>query len=371
MVTVRGDDFANTIYQNGYGAELDIYTYGGNDRIYLNVGGSNGGWNWVAAGADDDRVYNVYEGGNEIDLGTGNDFYSTIGFSTNPDYYDVVRGYDGSDVFEVSTFHSDYYGEIGNDTFYSVGFNNYFNGGSGTDVISYELQDDDPDLAGSGVVVDLRDGYAYTKGTEYEETLVSIENAVGSGAADHLYGSIGNNSLWGAGGRDFIDGDAGDDRLSGEAGGDAIYGAAGNDKLYGGNDNDSIYGNDDNDYIVGGAGNDRLSGGLGSETFLFDSAFSRRTNIDVITDFTNNGSQNDVFWLDDAIFAGLTMGEIGTAAFKDRSLGRVDGSDRIIYYQESGELYFDRDGSGTAYGATKIAVLENHAQLTATDFLVV
>lgn len=358
MAIVRGNDYANTIYQDDYGYGLDIYSYGGNDRVYLNVGGSNGGWNWVAAGAGDDQVYNVYEGGNEIDLGTGNDFYSTIGFSTT--YHDVVRGYDGNDVFEVSTFHSDYYGEIGNDTFYSVGFNNYFNGGSGTDVISYELQDDDPDLAGSGVVVDLRDGIAYAKGTSYEETLVSIENAVGSGAADHLYGSTGNNKLWGSAGNDYIFGDSGDDSLYGEDGADTVLGGYGSDMLSAGAGNDRV---------GGGAGNDILFGGTGADRFLFNSTLDVSTNVDAVGSFS---VADDTIELDNAVFTRFTAtGNISWSMFISNTSGLAqDSNDFLIYERDTGDLFYDSNGSASG-GRILFAELDPNLSLTYRDFVIV
>lgn len=257
MVTVRGDNFANTIYQDDYGYELDIYAYGGNDRIYLNISGPNGGFNFVDAGSGNDQVFNIYEGGNDIDLNTGSDYYVGSGFSTNSGLYDIVRGYDGNDVFEISTFHSDYYGEADNDTFYSAGFNNLFDGGSGTDVVSYELQDTDPDLGGHGVVIDLEREFANTKGTDFEEILRSIENAVGSGAADDIYGSSGVNSLWGSAGGDFVFGDAGND---------ALYGEDGNDRLDGGSGADALNGGTGNDVYVLGAENDTIADAAGIDT---------------------------------------------------------------------------------------------------------
>lgn len=260
MTTVRGDDFANVIYQDDYGHELDIYAYGGNDRIYLNITGTYGGFNWVDAGSGQDQVYNVFEGGNDIDLGSGDDYYVGSGYSTDPDYYDVVYGYDGNDIFEISTFHSDYYGEVGNDVFYSVGFNNLFHGGVGVDVVSYELQDTDEDLAGRGVVVDLAGEYSRTRGTNYEEILISIENVVGSGAADDIYGSAIANRLWGSNGNDYIAGRAGEDTLFGEGGNDTLDGGAGNDIVYGEAGNDTLHGS------TGGL--DRLDGGAGSDTYV-------------------------------------------------------------------------------------------------------
>jgi len=78
---------------------------------------------------------------------------------------------------------------------------NRFDGGGGSDTVSY---------AGSstGVIVDLL-GQVTWDGT-VNDTLSSIENAVGSSRNDALYGDAGNNVLdGGAGGADFISGDAG------------------------------------------------------------------------------------------------------------------------------------------------------------------
>lgn len=361
MVTVRGTNGADTIYQDDYGYELDIYGYDGNDRIYLNVDDyDHGGWNFVDAGAGDDRVYNVYEGGNDIDLGAGNDYYVSIGFATSPNYYDIVYGGTGNDTFEVSTFHSDYYGEDGNDTFYSAGFNNLFDGGSGTDVVSYELQDDDPDLAGYGVFVDLGNGYSYTRGTDFEEILVSIENAVGSGASDVIYGSAGANRLWGSAGNDYINGDSGNDRLYGEDGNDRLYGGGGNDILSGGSGNDRLYGN---------SGNDILSGGSGSDRFVFNSTLSATSNVDQITDFN---VADDTIELDNAIFTRLGAdGALSSSMFVNNTTGMArDSNDYILYDNTSGELFYDSNGSANG-GRVLFAELDAGLALTYRDFLVV
>ena len=360
MVTVRGDNNANVIYQSDYGYELDIYAYGGNDRIYLDVSGTYGGWNWVAAGSGDDRVYNVFEGGNDIDLGTGNDFYSSTGFSTGPEYYDRVWGYDGNDVFQVSTFQSDYYGESGNDTFYSAGFHNLFDGGTGTDVVSYELQDDDPDLAGRGVVVDLRNEYAYTIRTDYEEILIGIENAVGSGASDTIFGSTGTNKLWGSAGNDHIFGDYGNDSLYGENGNDTVLGGYGNDMLSAGAGNDRV---------GGGAGNDILFGGAGADRFLFNSALAVSTNVDVVGSFS---AVDDTIELDNAVFARFTAtGTIAWSMFISNTSGLAqDSNDFLIYESDTGDLFYDSNGSASG-GRVLFGELDPNLSLTYRDFVIV
>jgi serralysin len=263
-------NYSDIFYQDDYESDLTVYAYGGDDKIYLNLVGDYGGFNTVYAGSGGDLVKNYFEGGNVIDLGSGNDTYIGTGFSTSSSYYDVVYGGDGNDKFDVSTYHSSYYGEDGNDAFFSVGFANSFYGGSGTDTISYESQDDDPDLSGSGVTIDLGKGYAFTDGSSDTETLSSIENAIGTGAGDEIYGSSAANKLWGDAGNDVIDGRGGNDTLYGGAGKDDLYGGSGKDKLY------------------GGSGSDYLWGGAGADTFVFTAISDSKAGAsrDVIKDFS-------------------------------------------------------------------------------------
>ena len=98
----------------------------------------------------------------------------------------------------------------GADQFFSVGWQNRFEGGKGVDSISYAPRDDDFTQGGSGVTVDLGAGRAQTGANRFE-TLVSIENATGSGADDALFGSAAANLLAGGGGFDQLSGRGGAD----------------------------------------------------------------------------------------------------------------------------------------------------------------
>lgn len=267
MATIYGTNGDDDIYQNKYVA-VKILGYAGDDYIYLNRTDSLGGNNYVDAGSGYDKVVNYFEGGNDIFLGTGNDLYIANIKAGAKGEYDIVHGGDGNDRFEVDTLASDYYGDGGNDTFVSVGFDNYFNGGSGTDTISYELQDKYSSQRGKGVTVDLGAGKASTTSGHYEQ-LVSIENATGTGYNDDITGSNGRNVLKGLNGADILEGLGGDDDL---------YGGAGNDDLYGGSGRD---------ILNGGAGSDYLHGGSGTDTFDFNSVseIGRGSSRDVIADF--------------------------------------------------------------------------------------
>ncbi len=46
-------------------------------------------------------------------------------------------------------------------------------------------------------------------------------------------------------------------------------------------------------------------------------------------------------------------------------------NDRIIYKDSTGSLYYDADGSGTAFAAVKFATIINNAILTNADFVVI
>ncbi|MDQ0319467.1 Ca2+-binding RTX toxin-like protein [Pararhizobium capsulatum DSM 1112] len=267
MATIYGTDDDDYIVQNKYVA-VKIYAYDGDDDIYLNRTDSYGGNNYVSAGAGYDKVVNYFEGGNDIYLGSGNDLYIADIRAGAKGEYDIVHGGDGNDRFEVDTLNSVYYGDGGNDTFLSVGFDNSFNGGSGIDTISYEMQDDYASQRGKGVTIDLLGKKASTTKGHYED-LISIENATGTNAADNITGSNGRNVLKGRGGSDLLEGLGGDD------------------DLWGGSGNDDLYGGSGADILIGGTGSDYLHGGSGTDTFDFNSVseIGRGTSRDIIADF--------------------------------------------------------------------------------------
>ncbi len=342
---IDGTNGSNNIVQGDYsGRPVEIYGYGNNDTIHLDVTSSYGGDNYVDAGKGNDKVVNNFEGGNDILLGDGNDVYiADIGAGDANDY-DVVKGGNGNDRFEVDTVASDYYGDAGNDTFYSWGSDNYFNGGSSTDTISYQLQDNYSSQRGKGVDINLGKQWASTM-SGHKETLISIENAIGTNKGhDDITGSEGRNILNGLGGNDKISGLGGNDDLYGGAGNDDLYGGNGDDDLVGASGDDDLVGGAGADYLIGGAGFDFLSGGAGADVFDFDLASdsavgSRR---DVISDFRS--SENDVVDLR-SIDANELVGG-------NQNFSPIGGS---AFHGKAGELQFknglisgDTDGDGRA-----------------------
>ena len=326
MATIYGTAGDDRIVQNKYSA-VDIYGYDGDDDIYLNRTDSLGGNNYVNAGYGDDYVLNYFEGGNDIFLGDGNDFYKADIRAGVSGKFDIVAGGYGNDRFQVNSRDSVYKGESGNDTFLSVGFNNTFDGGSGVDTISYLLQDGVSSEKGKGVTVNLGTQKASTT-TGRLEDLISIENAIGTNYGhDDITGSSAANVLKGFGGNDILEG------------------LGGHDDLYGGSGHDDLYGGSGNDILVGNSGSDYLHGGTGTDTFDFNSINDTVTgsNRDVVADF--HRSEFDVIDLQTIDANELRGGNqaftfIGGAAFSDAA-----GELRL---SSSGILCGDTDGDGVS-----------------------
>lgn len=65
-----------------------------------------------------------------------------------------------------------------------------------------------------------------------KDTLINIENVIGTAADDAFFGNSANNRLTGLAGNDYLGGNAGDDFLDGGAGDDQLYGGSGADTFY-------------------------------------------------------------------------------------------------------------------------------------------
>jgi Ca2+-binding RTX toxin-like protein len=201
--------------------------------------------------------------------GAGND--SLFGGAGN----DTLDGGDGDDTLE---------GGAGADSII---------GGDGTDTASYSASN-------AGVVVNLGTGVG-SGGDAQGDTLLGIENLVGSAYNDSLTGKFGvNNHLSGGEWNDSLDGSLGADTLDGGDGIDTVYyntgtagavnvnletgmgsggnaqgdryvsienvvGSGGNDTLIGDANANLLRGLTGNDTIDGGGGDDTLEGGAGAD----------------------------------------------------------------------------------------------------------
>ncbi len=281
-----GNDADNTLYgmrgadtmRGGLGSDLygvdnagDVVTEAtgqGSDTVRASVSYALGAGNEVEVieTADAMGVAAINLTGNEVNQAlNGNDGGNLL---QGLDGYDEIHGLGGNDTLDGGEFYDDIYGGEGNDlligggTGVIAGLDDLLDGGNGDDTLIGGTNGDSLDGGGgsrdlasyagsSGVRVAL-DGSVTFTGDAAGDTLIRIEDLLGSSFSDTLVGDAGANQVTG--------GD-GDDSLLGQAGNDTLSGGAGIDTLDGGNDNDVLLvGGADaiSDVIRGGSGNDRL-----------------------------------------------------------------------------------------------------------------
>ena len=138
--------------------------------------------------------------------------------------------------------------------------------------------------------------------------------------------------------------------------------------LLGHGGDDTLLGSRFGDLLDGGAGSDALTGGDGADRFHFGDVLDAATNVDTILDFQ---AGSDVIELDDTVFAGLDLGALDAGAFVANASGAATSADqRIIYDTDSGQLFYDADGS-LGGAAVLFGVVAGHPPLTGADFVVV
>ncbi|MGO4524732.1 calcium-binding protein [Microvirga sp. 2MCAF35] len=181
-----------------------------------------------------------------------------------------------------------------------------------------------------------------------------------------LSGGNGDDALLGNAGRDRLYGGKDADRLKGYGGHDYLSGEDGNDYLFGGRGNDKLSGGKGNDFLYGQLGKDTLTGGRGKDNFVFDVS-PTNGNKDTITDFN---VRDDTIQLARSIYTKAgPKGTLKEHAFWTGSAAH-DANDRIIYDSNTGNLYYDPDGTGGA-SQKAIAKLSPHLAITHKDFFLV
>jgi Ca2+-binding RTX toxin-like protein len=350
--SLHGDQGADQLW-GGAGSDLitggsgsDLLSGGtGNDNLHGHDGNDNlfggSGHDTLYGGTGSDRLngnegddsINGQQGSDRITGGTGND---TI---LGEDGFDLLYGNEGDDSLEGGDDDDWLFGGTGSDTLNGGNGRDVLNGGAGADVLDGGLSIlDVASYAGSdaAVTVDLGAGTA-SGGDAAGDTIVNVENLVGSDHADHLTGDDLDNIIEGGDGHDVIDGGAGHDAIDGgdqydtitagdgddrvwggngrdvvslgdgndafydntqsdEHGHDSVDGGAGNDEIFGGGGNDTSTGGDGNDSITGGFGNDSLSGGLGNDSL------EGGNGDDIINTGTFNNSTDN--WGNDTAYGG-------------------------------------------------------------------
>ncbi|MGV8985615.1 MAG: calcium-binding protein [Cypionkella sp.] len=269
---------------------------------------------------------------------------------------DVLWGNDGNDSLSGANGDDELYGNSGNDSLYGGNGNDLINGGSGHDLMKGGAGIDELSLwtsgtAGHGVKVDLglSGGRVLDDGFGNKEVALGFENLSGSDLADNLTGNGLANVIWGNDGNDSIFGGAGYDVLSGGAGRDSLIGGLGNDSLWGYD------------------GADTLGGGLGADHFYFSDALPASTGVDTLIDMTHAIDKIDLPLAWSTAFQGTSL---TAAQFLNVSGAPVakTASQIVLYNKTTGNLFFDADGSGSAFTTVFLAHLDNHATLTWQDF---
>jgi Ca2+-binding RTX toxin-like protein len=386
--------------QGGDGADL-IKGEGENDRIFGGDGNDD-----IAGGLGDDTLGG--DAGNDLIKGEeGND---------------IISGGDDDDVLE---------GGLGDDTLRGDAGNDLIKGEEGNDTVTYDKSPDsvvvnldrNQGFANLGgflhesvflhhqfVESDLEPTFAINAGEGQDgfggiDTLIDLENAIGSDYADVLIGddgdnklfglkgndvfisNVGNDSLEGNEGRDAISyrrdpnavivdlsaptatdgfgdtdsltniedliGTAFDDTLTGDSGANRIYGGDGQDIISGGDGNDELYGENDNDELYGDSGDDFLVGGLGIGNTITDQ-IDGGEGIDTVSYYTSttrvsanlgNGTGTEGDALGDRF---TSVENLEGSEYNDTLRG--DNGANILSGIEGDDKLYGLDGDDSIYG---------------------
>ncbi|MEH2289026.1 MAG: calcium-binding protein [Nostoc sp.] len=307
-------------------------------------------------------------------------------------YADNIVGSNGNDTLDPGT--------NGNDT---------VDGGTGDDLLSYKggegITSSFDTSTNTGSITSGTNQVSYKNierlnisGTEYDDLIV------GSNGNDTIIGNYSFNAGYREpytveviSGNDTIDGGAGDDLLIvhngiGSEGITSTFNATTNtgsitagtngviyknierldvigtnydDLIVGGNGDDTLKGGLGNDILIGGKGNDKLYGESGTDTFAFNNF---NEGIDKLDDFNTT---NELIRVSSAGFGGgLSAGSLQTSQF---SIGAsaTTSTQRFIYNDVTGALFFDRDGSASAFTQVQFGQLLSGLSLTKNNFVVV
>uniref|UniRef100_UPI001032D880 type I secretion C-terminal target domain-containing protein n=1 Tax=Pseudomonas sp. Sample_9 TaxID=2382158 RepID=UPI001032D880 len=193
-------------------------------------------------GSDTANVSISYQDGHTL-TGTADDDVLVAGSGNN-----VINAGEGNDVLTAGSGNNEMHGDGGNDLLYSGAGNDLLDGGTGSDTASYVH-------ATAAVTVNLGLLGAQNTLGAGTDTLIGIENLIGSNFNDSLIGDGNNNVINGGLGNDFLNGGAGDDLL------------------------------------IGGMGNNTMTGGAGADTFQW---LKGNSGHDLITDFTPGTDKLDL-----------------------------------------------------------------------------
>ncbi|MBK7353668.1 MAG: hypothetical protein IPJ05_09010 [Nitrosomonas sp.] len=248
---------------------------------------------------------------------------------------DTIYGFGGNDLLDGGSGNDKLYGGLGGDLIRPdtglVG-NDLIDGGEGIDTIDYGTLS----AATRGVVVDLRITKTQDTRGAGKDTILNVENMIGTIFADALTGTNGNNGLTGGNGSDTINGLNGHDIIDGGAGDDKLYGSLGNDQII-----------PDNGLI----GNDLIEGGDGIDTvdYLHSAATSGVIINLGLANWQNTGGAGLDMLLNIEQVQGTNFNDTIFGSNGDNWLNGTGGSD-FINGEDGNDLIFS--GSGDLFGDT-------------------
>ncbi|MCA8883405.1 MAG: hypothetical protein KDA50_06620 [Rhodobacteraceae bacterium] len=265
-------------------------------------------------------------------LGAGSDTLTGIENATGSDFDDLMFGSSGANTMRGGSGNDDIRGQDGDDILFGGSGNDFLMGGTGANTLHGQSGIDTVSYEGTNrrVIINLDRGTSYLGAGE--DTLVSIENLIGTSFNDVLIGSSISNTLRGGDGDDDLRGGDGDDLLIGGAGSnrlqgqggmdtvsyadaatrvvinlalgtnllgarldtlseiesligsnfdDVLVGSNGSNTLRGGRGNDILRGGDGDDFLVGGDGQNQLHGQAGNDTVSYEDVVGRRVVINL------------------------------------------------------------------------------------------
>jgi Ca2+-binding RTX toxin-like protein len=426
--TLIGDGDRNVL-DGGFGGDDTLVGLGGDDRL---IGGK--GADLIDGGAGIDTAdYEDASAGVALDLALGGtsgdasgDSFVGIENVDGSEFGDLITGDAGANRLDGNDGNDFLKGAGGADTLSGGSDNDNLQGGDGNDRL-LGGSGDDTMIGGNGddvyVVSDAGDTIDETGGSGVDgvESLVSISHAsdttgavenltligfgnldgVGNALANTLVGNNNANNLNGNSGADVMRGRGGNDAYvvneAGDVVDESLFGSNGVDdvlsfvsfdlsgpKALGAVENlrlapgaanlnahgnaldNGLVGNNGVNVITGAAGNDTLTGNGGNDFFVFTTALNAATNVDVIEDYS---VAQDTMRLENLFFTGLGNGTLAAAAFRVGTTA-IDASDRIIYNDDTGDLFFDRDGTGAA-AKVQFAEIDPGLAMSHQEFFVI
>ena len=321
--TWTGTAADDTHVGTGHGDRLDGLA--GNDTLNGGAGAD------IMIGGDGRDYYYVDDAGDIVSetnadpASGGNDLvYSYLYSYTLPANVERLRLFTPGSSFAT--------GNSLDNTLYAGDGNNVLDGDTGNDSVSYAY-------ATSGINVSLALGHAQATGGSGADTLIRIDNLIGSNFNDNLHGNNAGNELDGA------------------AGHDTLNGSGGADTLIGGDGTDYYYVDDAGDVVI--ETNANLASGGNDLVYSYLYSYTLTDNVERLRLLTTGSSFATGNGLDNILYAGDGNNVMNGAA----------GNDTVSYaYAASAVSVNLALGNAQATGGSGIDTLQSIENLAGSNF---